>query len=220
MKQSIFILILLFAWGRSLAQVSNPFYNDIQAFKSLDSAAFPAKGQILFIGSSSFTKWTDVQDNFPGYSILNRAFGGSTLLDQIYYRQDVMFRYSPRQIVIYCGENDFAYSDTVSVATVVNRFKLLFSYIRQRYKKIPVVYVSMKPSPARLKLLYKYTTANKEIMQYLSAQRHADFVNVYNTMLGINGRPEPSIFLPDSLHMNAKGYAIWQKILKPYLVKQ
>ncbi len=207
--------------GRSLAQVNNPpFFNDIQAFKSLDSAAFPAKGQILFIGSSSFTKWKDVQEYFPGYSILNRAFGGSTLLDQIYYREDLINPYAPSEIVIYCGENDFASSDTVSVAMVVNRFKSLFGYIRKRYKKIPVVYVSMKPSPERLHLLDKYTTANTEIMQYLSAHRHTDFVNVYNSMLGNNGLPEPSIFLPDSLHMNAKGYAIWQKILKPYLVKK
>jgi hypothetical protein len=27
------------------------------------------------------------------------------------------------------------------------------------------------------------------------------------------------IFLADSLHMNAKGYAIWQKVIEPLLVK-
>ena len=50
------------------------FYNDIQAFKKKDADQMPAKHAILFIGSSSFTKWTDVQDYFPDYLIINRGF--------------------------------------------------------------------------------------------------------------------------------------------------
>ena len=38
-------------------------------------------------------------------------------------------------------------------------------------------------------------------------------------MLNENGEPIPEIFLEDSLHMNAKGYAIWQKEIQPYLIK-
>ncbi|HEV8273318.1 MAG TPA: G-D-S-L family lipolytic protein, partial [Chitinophagaceae bacterium] len=82
-----------------------PFWNDIQNFKKQDSVSFPPKNAILLIGSSSFTKWTDVQDYFPGYTIINRGFGGSTLLDQIRYVNDIVFPYDPKQIVIYCGEN-------------------------------------------------------------------------------------------------------------------
>src|ERR1700736_1860158 len=98
------------------------FYNDIQAFKKKDSVHMPAKHSILFIGSSSFTKWTDVQDYFPGYPIINRGFGSSTLPDVIRYADDIIFPYQPKQIVIYCGENDLAASDTVTAETVVERF--------------------------------------------------------------------------------------------------
>ena len=28
------------------------------------------------------------------------------------------------------------------------------------------------------------------------------------------------IFIEDDLHMNAKGYAIWQKAIEPYLLKK
>ena len=34
-----------------------------------------------------------------------------------------------------------------------------------------------------------------------------------------DGMPLPEIFLADKLHMNAKGYAIWQKKIRPYLLK-
>jgi len=33
-------------------------------------------------------------------------------------------------------------------------------------------------------------------------------------MLNRDGRPRPDIFGKDSLHMNAKGYSIWQKKLR------
>ena len=45
------------------------------------------------------------------------------------------------------------------------------------------------------------------------------FINVFPAMLGEDGKPKPDIFLKDNLHMNAKGYAIWVPIVRPYLKK-
>jgi lysophospholipase L1-like esterase len=39
-------------------------------------------------------------------------------------------------------------------------------------------------------------------------------------MLSKDGTPNKSLFIEDELHMNAKGYAIWQKIIEPYLLKK
>ena len=52
-------------------------------------------------------------------------------------------------MVIYCGENDFAGSDTVTAQLVFARFKQLFSIIRDQYPKVKITYISMKPSPSR-----------------------------------------------------------------------
>jgi lysophospholipase L1-like esterase len=38
-------------------------------------------------------------------------------------------------------------------------------------------------------------------------------------MLEADGTPIKGIFVEDNLHMNADGYAIWQKIIEPYLLK-
>jgi lysophospholipase L1-like esterase len=196
-----------------------PYYKEIRAFRQQDSLQFPASNQILFIGSSTFTRWTDVQQYFPGYKILNRAFGGSSLLDLIRYRYEVIYAYQPKQIVMYCGENDFANSDTVTVAEMVQRFKTLFRLIRAKHPQVPFVYVSIKPSLSRQKLFPKYIEANRLIRQYLSAHKQTRFVDVYTAMLQANGQPNASIFSDDSLHMNSQGYRIWQKKLQPVLIK-
>src|SRR6476619_4605039 len=103
-----FFLLCTISFQPLKAQETPPFYSDIQLFKKQDSLHFPPGNAILFVGSSSFTKWVDVQDYFRGYTIINRGFGGSSLEDVIRYADVIIFPYNPRQIVIYCGENDLA----------------------------------------------------------------------------------------------------------------
>jgi len=220
MKKSGFVLVLLVLASLLNAQQQKPpFWDDIQAFKKEDSVNHPAKNAILFIGSSSFTKWTDVSDYFPGYKIINRGFGGSTLLDQIRYVNDDVFPYHPKQIVIYCGENDLAASDTVTGEMVYKRFVTLFNRIRYRLSNVPIVFISLKPSPSRWHLREKMIAANNKIKAFLAKQKKTAFVDVYHKMLGPDGSPIKEIYLEDNLHMNAKGYAIWQKELRPHLLK-
>src|SRR6188768_770150 len=195
-----------------------PFWKDIQNFKKQDSISFPPKNAILLIGSSSFTKWTDVQEYFPGYTIINRGFGGSTLLDEIRYVNDIVFPYQPKQIIIYCGENDLASSDTVTASMVLDRFKQLFQMIRDK-SEAPIAYISMKPSPSRRHLFPKMREGNQLIKDFLATQKNTAFIDVHQKMLDLTGEPMPEIFLDDSLHMNAKGYAIWKKEMEPYMQK-
>ena len=197
-----------------------PFYNEIQQFKKQDSINFPPKNAILFVGSSSFQKWHDVQSYFPDETIINRGFGGSQLTDVIYYTNDVIVPYHPRQVVIYCGDNDLAASDTVTAKTVFDRFETLFNIIRKAMPMEPVMYVSIKPSPSREKLMSKMSAANKLIKDFLQTKKYTVFIDVYNKMLGADGKPMKDIFLEDNLHMNAKGYQIWQKEMEPYLIKE
>jgi lysophospholipase L1-like esterase len=218
-KHFLFIGLVFFVNLIAAQETKPPFWNDIQAFKKEDSLHFPGTKKILFIGSSSFTKWKDVQDYFPAYPIINRGFGASSLPDLIRYKEEVIFTYQPKQIVIYCGENDLAASDTVSAATVFKRFKELFSLIRGRLKNVPVAFISLKPSPSRQHLMPKMLEANLAIKNYLKKQKKAVFIDVYYKMLKPDGTPIDDIFLEDRLHMNAKGYAIWQKIIEPYLLK-
>jgi len=215
-KKILFGLILALAFFISNAQ---PFANDIAAFKKQDAVAMPPKNAILFIGSSSFTKWKDVQNYFPKHTIINRGFGGSVLSDVIRYEKDIIFPYQPKQIVIYCGENDVASSDTVTGKMVLERFKQLFTDIRQQYPKVPIAFISLKPCPSRWQMKDRMMESNRLIKKYLRHKKHSSFINVWNSMLGADGKPIPGIFIEDNLHMNAKGYAIWQKIIEPYLVK-
>lgn len=210
--------LFLFVFAtQSLRAQQPPFFNEIQEFKKQDSLSFPPKNAILLVGSSSFRKWQDVQSYFPNYTIINRGFGGSVLPDVIRYANDIIIPYRPKQVIVYCGDNDLASSNTITPQIVARRFKQLFYIIRGKLPATTISYVSIKPSPSRYQLMAKMEQANEMIRAFLKKQKNTSFIDVFHPMLLSNGKPRPEIFVEDSLHMNAKGYAIWKKAMEPYL---
>lgn len=200
---------------------AQPFADEIAAFKKADSIDYPFKGMhpIVFAGSSSFRLWKNMQGDFPGYPILNRGFGGATLPDLIRYVNDVIIKYAPKQVVIYCGENDFASSDSITAKMVFSNFKKLYHIIRNELPQTPIVYISMKPSPSREKLQEKVKAANTMIKKFLHHKEDCTYIDIYSLMLNEDGSMKPEIYISDRLHMNEKGYAIWIKAIQPYLLK-
>lgn len=216
----IIIIFCLFSFylPGSTQESDQLFADEIRKFKEEDSSSPPPAHAILFIGSSSFRMWQDVRDYFPGHAIINRGFGGSTLLDQLLYMDDIVFSYSPRQIVVYCGENDLASGDAVTPDEVLGRFTKWFMLVRKKLPDARITYVSIKPSPSRWNLEKKFIETNAKIRNFLRKQHDADFVDIWNKMLR-NKEPDPNLFVEDSLHMNANGYRIWQKAIQPELIK-
>ena len=219
MTRSLRLFTLFLCLAGSTCLQAQPFLSDIEKFKLKDSLNPPAPKSILFVGSSSFTKWTDVNEWFPGLLIINRGFGGSSFPDVIRYANDIIIPYRPKQVVIYCGDNDLASSDSITAEIVFERFRTLFDLIRRQLPAENIVYVSIKPSPSRRRLFKEMEKANLLIQTFLSINSHTAFVDVFHKMLTSEGSIMPDIFLSDSLHMNAKGYAIWQKAIAPYLSK-
>lgn len=222
MKKNLLFLILFLSvnfWRQNIfAQQKAPFYDEIQAFKKLDNTNPPPENCTLFFGSSSLRKWTDLEKTFADFNAINRGFGGSTLENAIYYVNDLIDPYHPRQIVIYSGENDIA-EGNVSAQMVLNRFEKLFELIRQKRPLVPVAFISIKPSPSRAKFQPIVIEANALIKKFLRKQRKTDYINVYRKMLAKREQMQPELFGSDMLHMNEQGYAIWTKAIKPHLIK-
>lgn len=213
MKNLILGLLLLFI-SFNVSSQQKPFWDEIKAFRIQDSIQKPKDGMILFIGSSSFRLWKTAKEDFDNPNIVNRAFGGATLPDVIRYQDDVVLKYNPKKIFIYCGENDIASSEKVTPEMVFGNFKTLYHSIRNRFPEVQVVFISIKPSMLRWSMKDRMIATNALINNYLSKEKNAVFINVWDKMLDENGEPMKDIFIEDKLHMNSKGYAIWLKEMK------
>ncbi|MDR6403342.1 MULTISPECIES: GDSL-type esterase/lipase family protein [Chryseobacterium] len=209
---------LLLTCALFFSQEKKPmFWQDIQNFKKLDQETAPPKDAILLIGSSSFTKWTDVANYFPDKTIINRGFGGSRLTDLNDYADGLLNPYQPKQIIIYCGENDFADNDKLKAEVVVDRFKTFYKKIRGKFPTIEVDYISIKYSPSREKLWPQMKIANKKIAEFMKKEPNADFIDITKVMQDASGNVRKDLFVEDMLHMTPKGYQLWTSVMIPYM---
>lgn len=222
MKRIPIHLFLLFVLGLScqFCRHDKPrFQDDVQTIKKYDQIYAPPVNPILFIGSSSIRKWDDLERTFSNFVVMNRGIGGAVVNDIIYYLNDIVFPYGPRQIVIYVGDNDLP-SETTTPDSILNRTKRLLKAIRIKLPETPLVYISIKPSPAREKLIGKAKEANSLIRDFIKTEKNVAFVDVFSLMISPEGKSRPELFVNDMLHMNLKGYAIWRDAIKPFLLKR
>lgn len=191
------------------------FAAELNAFIRADSVAPPPPSPVLFVGSSSIRMWTSLAADFPGLPVLNRGFGGSRMDDVLRYADRVVFRYEPRTIVLYEGDNDI--QDGRTPARVAGDLAEFLSRVRRTQPLTRVVCLSVKPSPSRWTLIDKMRQTNALMRTVVAQDTMATFVDVFTPMLGADGRPRPELYLADSLHMTPAGYAIWREALTPVL---
>jgi lysophospholipase L1-like esterase len=216
MKTTILTIGFLFTVMVS-AQTTPRYFDDVQTIKKYDQMYQAPAHPIVFVGSSSIRKWDGLQVAFGNYNIINRGIGGAVTNDIAFYLNDIVFPYEPRQIVIYVGENDLP--DVRATAdTILNRTKKLYKMIRAKLPTAPIAYISMKPSPSRDQYQEKAKAANTLIRNFLSKEENTDFIDIFSPMIK-DGKSRPELFVEDMLHMNAKGYAIWEAAVRPYLLK-
>ncbi len=192
------------------------FENEIVAFEKLDTKNAVPENGILFVGSSSIRLW-QTADAFPDLRVINRGFGGSTIPDVTHFADRIVFKYKPRTIVFYAGDNDIASGR--SPDAVVADFQ---AFARSAHKHLPntkLIYLAIKPSPLRWKMWAQSQTVNARIQKLTKKNDHDLYVDVATPILGEDGQPRKEFFRDDDLHMNAKGYDAWNKILAPILAK-
>jgi lysophospholipase L1-like esterase len=192
-----------------------PFENEIRAFEAADARHAPPQGAVLFLGSSSIRKWTTVAADFPDLAVINRGFGGSTIPDSTRYLPRIVTPYKPRLIVFFAGDNDLAAKHTPR--QVLADFKAFTSAVHEALPETRIMFLSIKPSLARSKLLAIQAEANSLVRDFIATDKLLSYVDVATPMLGPDGQPRPELFGPDGLHMNRSGYELWTSILSPHL---
>lgn len=214
----IFLFLLVFVIG---IQAKNPrekmWLPEINAFMRQDSCSFPAKNQILFVGSSSIRGWKSLPAYFEGYPVLQRGVGGTHLEDIIYFAEKIIFPYSPSQIVLYEGDNDL--KDGFTPESYLDDVKTFVRLVQIKQPGTPILILSIKPSPARDYLKHKYMSANKLLESYCMSNELLSYIDISSSVLDDDGVYIADSFLSDKLHLTTTAYEKWAEIIKPHLIK-
>ncbi|MCB1095586.1 MAG: hypothetical protein KDN22_08445 [Verrucomicrobiae bacterium] len=201
--------------AQDTAAPSSPKWEEkIKAFEEKDAKSPPKPGGVVFVGSSSIIGW-NLPESFPDLNALNRGFGGSEVVDALFYADRIILPYKPTKIFLYAGDNDIGNGKTA--LTVFDDFVMLAELIEAKLPEAELIYVAIKPSIKRWKIWPEMQRANDLIAGYARAKSKVSFANIIPATLGSNGEPDPTLFKDDGLHLNKKGYAAWNAVIVPFL---
>lgn len=193
----------------------NRWESTMQKFEAEDKQSGPPKGDIVFIGSSSIARWTNLAESFPNLKVVNRGFGGSEMSESAKYAPRVVVPRAPRIVVLYTGENDL--NRGLTPDAVATDFSTFARNIRTALPATRIVVIGLKPSLLRWKLRDAMHETNKMIRTRCAADRNCVYVDPWPSMIGKDGTPKPELFVDDGLHMTPEGYKAWTLMLKPHL---
>ena len=186
------------------------------AFAADDVAHPHPAGGVLFVGSSSIRLWSNLEDQFKDLPVvIKRGFGGSQLSDCVKNLSRLVLRYRPHTVLVYAGDNDLAAG--TAPQEVLHRFTAFVDGVHRELPQTRIVYISIKPSPSRIRLLSKIRETNTLIEDYADDADEVDYIDVFTPMLDASGQPRAELFRDDALHLNTQGYALWKRIIGPHV---
>jgi lysophospholipase L1-like esterase len=190
---------------------------DIQKFLEWDAKNCFPKDAVLFYGSSSIRYW-NTAISFPDLPVMNRGFGGSYTAEALYYVKELVIRYQPRVVIIYEGDNDIA--GGIPPETVHQDFIKLTTAIHEALPQTHIIYLAVKLCQQRWNQREKVVALNAMNKAYCETKDYMTFVDTAAVLLGSDQLPISEYFLSDQLHLNEQGYARWNALVGPIILKK
>jgi len=189
----------------------------IQKFESHDHLHPPLNDPILFIGSSSFTFWSTLEQDMSPLPVINRGFGGSHMRDMVRYLDRIVLPYKPRAVVLFAGANDIVDENPDLSDQVNNGYQEFVTRIRRELPEVFIYYVAITPTPTRWKYWPIAAETNRLIQEHTQNDPQLGYIDFSEQLLGRDGKPDRSLYKFDGIHPNQKCYAIWTTSIKNQL---
>ncbi|MHC5184045.1 MAG: SGNH/GDSL hydrolase family protein, partial [Planctomycetota bacterium] len=108
----------------------------------------------------------------------------------------------------------------LSTEEVFEDFQDFYGLCTEKLAATEVIYLSIKPSGARIDFWPDMQKANALIEQFCQTKSNLQYLDLASCLLDDDGKPNDDLFIDDRLHLNEAGYCLWTTKLKPLLVTQ
>ena len=188
---------------------------EISAYEAKDKTNPPAKGGIVFIGSSTIRGWKTLAQDFPGHNVINRGFGGSQIVDSTHFADRVIFPYEPKMVFLRAGGNDI--NAGKSAQQVFGDFKDFVAKVHGTLPEATVVFIGLSPAPRRWSERDANKRLNEMVIEFCKDNPRVKYVDTYDMTLTPDGQAREELFVADKLHFNAEGYKLLAERVRPAL---
>ena len=217
MKKSLFLfLIFTIGFYTGFAQ-QHPFEQEVRRLSAqLDSLGWNP-GTTVVTGSSTIRMWRSLPEISGREVVLNTGFGGSKAADLERYLFPLVLKFNPKRVFIYEGDNDLWAG--VPAAEILQSLKKIVTRIHLVDPGTEIILIGAKPSPSRWEKKENYLAFNQLLKDYCDQTEQVSYQDTWKALIDSQGNPRPELYIQDQLHLNVKGYLVWNQLFAPYFVK-
>jgi lysophospholipase L1-like esterase len=206
------IAIITFLVGKRY-YYSHSFINTVYDYNSVRCGMFSAltidTSDIVFVGNSLTEAF--MVSEFFGPHCKNRGINGNRIADIINRISPIAERH-PAKMFLEGGINDI--SNGASAEMIMSNYRALIEIIKDKSPGTKIFLQSVLPTGKEYKNKEKVIALNALLNIYCK-ENNLPFIDLYQ-------RFERGGYIIDSLsydgvHLNSKGYAIWQKAIQQYV---
>ncbi|HKY82671.1 MAG TPA: GDSL-type esterase/lipase family protein [Sphingobium sp.] len=168
---------------------------------------------LWFVGSSSIHRWSSLDRDMAPWMAVNRGIDDATFAQILPRFANAADGPGPTAIVLYAGENDIAHG--ASARTVVRDLARFLDLRSRTVGNVPVLILSMKPSPGRWPNRREQKLFNAAAERLLPQLPLAYFADITGPLLK-DGKLGDN-YRADGVHMNPAGYRIWAGVVRQRL---
>lgn len=170
---------------------------------------------IVFVGDSITEGWKTLEQDFAGLGIkvVNRGIGGDTTPNLLYRLQDDVLSLHPRAMVVLIGTNDLGAHTTP--ADIEENLRVFHNRVRAAYPKIPIAWCLVMPRKGDDTYPERIRELNARIHGLAATDNRVVICDTFTPLALPDGSSKPENFVPDRLHLNPAGYAVWRSVLYP-----
>ena len=225
--KTLLLATLLLTAGTSLAQNAQDFAGLKRYAADNTKLGQPAKGEkrVVFLGNSITEGWVSQRPEFfRSHGYIGRGISGQTSYQFLLrFREDVL-NLQPKVLVLNAATNDIAentgpYSEDITFGNIQTMTELA------RAHKIKVILTSTLPArnfgwrPNITDGMKKIRSLNARIKEYAKKNK-LQYVDYFSAMLAPDGEGMDSRYTPETVHPNAEGYKVMERLIVPAIEKE
>jgi hypothetical protein len=187
---------------------------EINAFEQLDTEMNYSEDAILFVGSSSIRLWKTLERDMSPMPVIQRGYGGAHFRDLVFFTNRILANHKLSMVVCFVANDISGSPRDGSPKEVLHLFKRFVKQVREKHPSIPILQIAITPTLSRWKHWDKINQVNELMKLHCDKTDNLYFIDTTSTFLDANGEPKPEWFIKDQLHLNAKGYEVWNRLIR------
>ncbi|MDX2228005.1 MAG: GDSL-type esterase/lipase family protein [Leptolyngbyaceae cyanobacterium bins.349] len=193
------------AWVHAVQQ---PTYEQWRSLLAQEAIQVKNANQLGIVLGDSLSLWFPSDRLPPSRLWLNQSISGDTT-SGILRRLPTFAHTRPQIIYLMAGVNDL--KQGASDQTILQNLRQIIQHLRRTHPQAQIVTQSILPTRSLPVSNQRIANLNRQL-QAIARQQGAYYLDIYSQMADRNGNLRPEL-TTDGLHLNAKGYDIWQAAL-------